>query len=145
MHEYSVMAVRSPFQPASVDEIHRLHRECFPDREVWWPGPDGTVWFLVFNKAEPAAFCALSPRPDGTGWMSRAGVLPRFRGQGLQARMISHREVVAQAHGFATVVTNINRDNPHSMNNFIDAGYRPFWPAEPWDDERATYWRKVLN
>jgi len=150
MRDYSIQIVRSPFQPSSVETIHRMHRECFPDREVWWPGPDGTAWFIVFDGAEPAAFCALSPGPlPATGahtcWMSRAGVLPRWRGDGLQSRMIAHRETVALAHGWTTVVTNVNRDNPHSMNNFIDAGYRPFWPAQPWDDERATYWRKVLE
>jgi GNAT superfamily N-acetyltransferase len=70
-------------------------------------------------------------------------VLPEFRGQGLQKRLIRIRLKTAKAIGMNWAVTD-TYDNPASGNNMIACGFKLFIPSDPWGVGRTLYWRKRI-
>ena len=78
------------------------------------------------------------------GYMCLAGVLPAYRGQGLQKRLIKARVKKARRLGWTYLLTETILDNSHSQANLIDCGFRPYNPAKPWGDPSAVYWRRKL-
>lgn len=50
-------------------------------------------------------------------------VLPLFRGQGLQRRMVAYFENKAKEHTKSNIVATVHPDNSFCLNNFLDAGY----------------------
>ena len=117
---------------------------CLPDDT---PLPtDAGEWWLVTASGLPVAFAALSESPltIRSGFLSRAGVLPAHRGNGLQAALIKAREKRARQLGYLALVTN-TYDNPQSGNNLIRAGFSLFTPEDPWGCDGTNYWRKVLT
>lgn len=77
-------------------------------------------WYLIHIDGEPAAFCAGEITAEGY-FLSRAGVLPGWRGQGLQRVMIDYRIKLAKGR---PVYTYTSADNVASMNNLIACGFR---------------------
>jgi GNAT superfamily N-acetyltransferase len=127
--------------------IEALDRLCFPDDE---PYPlAGSLWWLVRTAGYPLAFAGL--HPDPTGWdrdcpggaafLCRAGVLPAFRGRGLQKRLIRAREAYAKKHlDKRWLVTYTLVSNPESSNSLIACGFKLFVPAGA--EKGTLYWRK---
>jgi len=108
----------------------RLDALCFP---IDTPAAlDGADWFIAWDGASPAAFCAWKGIDhDGTpvGFHFRAGVLPSWRGQGLQRQMVRLREAEMRARGLRRAVTYTDADGAASMRNLIAEGYRPYVPT----------------
>ena len=104
------------------------------------------VWWIGFDGKQAVAFAGMRPsvRWEKVGYLCLAGVLPSHRGQGLQKRMIKARVAHARALKWQAVLTETIFDNPHSMTNLIDCGFRPYAPAIPWGDKSAVYWRRFL-
>jgi GNAT superfamily N-acetyltransferase len=104
------------------------------------------AYWIGWEKGKAVAFCAVAPslRWSDTVYLARAGVLPQYRGQGLQKRMIRVRERWARANGFAWVITDTT-ENPASSNSLIAAGYKLFEPTAPWANDDSLYWRKRLR
>jgi GNAT superfamily N-acetyltransferase len=103
-------------------------------------------WWVAYDGDHAVAFAALHPSSQWSdaGYLSRAGVLPAYRGQGLQRRLLRVRERAARRHGWNWLVTD-TKLNPASANNLIACGYRQFEPSKPWADPEATYWKKGLT
>lgn len=137
------MRVRSvpPDHPA----LRYLHSLTFPlDEEPEW---FMAVWWIAFNEDdEPVAFAGLTPSKQfrDCGYLVRAGVLEKYRGQGLQKRLLRTRERFARAINFEWLVT-ATYDNVPSANSLIAAGYRLYEPSRPWLAKGALYWRKQLK
>ena len=94
---------------------------------------------------QPVAFGILEPSKQwrDTAYLSRAGVLPAWRGQGLQRRLIALRERVARNKGFVWMISDTT-DNVPSSNNLIKAGYKLIEPSAPWANTDSLYWTKKL-
>lgn len=127
--------------------IDTMIAECFSPDE--WRGeqlPKATTgyWWVAFDGREPAAFACLRPsiRLDQTGYLSAAGVLEKWRGRGLQKRMIEKRVEHARALGWHTVITDTINHNVASMRSLITCGFRPFAPTVKWGDPYAVYWQR---
>ena len=133
-----------PTRPAIVAAIHNIHEACFPGYEV--PGLHGD-WWIAYAAGKPVAFCGLWPSVStpGAGYLCRAGVLPEARGLGLQRRMVRIREREARAKGWTTLFSDVDPENPPSMNNLFACGYRAFRPAAPWCGAEWVYVRKVIT
>ena len=116
--------------PADLALIGRMDAECFPLDAP--PVIACARWFIGWNRSQPAAYCAWKPVDhDGAaaGFHYRAGVLPVYRGHGLQRRMIRLREEHMRAAHFAVAVTYTDADAAASMRNLIAEGYRPYAPT----------------
>lgn len=131
--------------------IFALTGECFKP-EGWEhnriPRWHDGQWFIVFaltrGKRIEAAFGGIRPsvRYAGTGYMNAAGVLPAYRGRGLQRRLIRRRLEYARERGWKWVITDTLNDNAASMTSLIACGFRPYSPAVRWASEAAVYWRR---
>ncbi len=83
---------------------------------------DDAVWWVAYHGTEPAAFAGI--RPDG--FMARAGVLPAYRGGGLQQRLIRKRVAWARAHGLVYAWTYVAAANVVSMRSLNKCGFLPY-------------------
>lgn len=122
--------------------LERLQKICLPyDKPYFSPG-----WYWIgYDGDKPVAFCVASPslRWTDTVYLARAGVIPDYRGMGLQKRMIAMRERLARRKGYVWSVTDTT-NNPASSNSLISKGYRLFDPSKPWAYGYSLYWRKKL-
>lgn len=122
--------------------LKRMQEICLPgDR----PLPPGLRWWWIArHNGNPAGFCALEWSDVDTGYLARAGVLPEYRGQGLQKRLIKVREAKARKEHMPALVSD-TCNAPASANSLIACGFRMFQPSDPWGLPKSVYWRKILH
>lgn len=122
-----------------------LHRLTFFDGAPI-PEFDRGHWWLARHEAAAVAFAGVvaSTHACNAGYFCRVGVLQRYRGHGLQLRLMRALEWRARQNGWNAVVSDTT-DNLASANNFIRAGYRLYQPRIPWAWSNTVYWRKSIR
>jgi len=122
------------FRPATSandgERILKMDRICFPIDVP--PGIAGAEWVIGWDGETPAAYCAWKTiEHDGlpVGFHYRGGVLPDYRGHGLQRQMLRLREARMREQGLRAAVTYTDADGAASMRNLIAEGYRPYAPT----------------
>lgn len=114
-----------------------------------WTGPpafnDG-IWWIAYAGKEAAGFSGIVPAllVPNAYYIKATGVLPKFRGHGLQKRMYRKHEQYVRALGAKTMVTETINHNAPSGNSLISCGYRMFNPKHPWGSPYAVFWKKDL-
>lgn len=115
--------------------IRWMDGEVFPDdKPVTF---HGSRWFIGWHGETPACYAAWRPHyptvdlnplhlPKPLGFLYRAGVMPLYRGKGLQAKLIGVREVDMRIAGVEVAATYTNPDSAASMRSLIACGYRPY-------------------
>ena len=129
--------------PAIEKRLTVLQKACLPHDTVYFP--EGGVWWMAFHRSTPVGFACVSPSQqlaDGV-YLGRCGVLPAYRGRGIQRHMIRLRVFWARRHGYKWVVSDTT-DNIPSANNLISCGFKLYTPAIQYSYARALYWRKKL-
>lgn len=122
--------------PAMIAELDRL---IFPeDYAVKYAG---SVWWVATVEGSAVAFAGVK-LIDGYAFHTRAGILPDYRGHGLQKKLIAKREAYAFERGAKAVCTYTLVDNCASSNSLIGAGYHLFEPEWKWAGKECLYWRK---
>lgn len=128
-------------------EIALLHEAIFPANSAPLPDTLDGHWWLAWCGGEmgPIGFAGLIPSVmyPNAGYYYRVGVLPLFRGAGLQRRFTRAIEARARRNGWQSIVSDTTGNVP-SANNFIRSGYRLFEPETPWAFPESLYWRKKL-
>lgn len=106
---------------------------------------EGGYWWLVFDGVHPVAYLGLTPVESWgkTGYVARVGVLPAYRGQKLQQRLLRVCERKAKAVGWQRLIST-TYNNPPSANSFIACGYRTYEPAGRWGADDTIYWLKEI-
>lgn len=137
---------------ASEDDIAEIIHEFNTTSDVKFPKlrdeeleGHNCFWWLAYQNDEPVAFAGLVPsqRYPNAGYLKRAGVIPKHRGNGLQLRFFRARERKARIVGWDTLVSETVTANVISANNFIRAGYLMFEPKEKWAND-SIFWKKNL-
>lgn len=127
--------------------IHSLLDDTFAPGE-WNAAPRFTSgdWWIAYADGDVAGFAGLvrSSRIANAGYLKAAGVLPKFRGHGLQKRLIKKRLDHARSLGWHTVFTETINHNAASGNSLISCGFRMFVPTTEWGSPYAVYWKKEL-
>lgn len=59
-----------------------------------------------------------------TAYMDTVAVLPRARGNGLQARLINTAEQILRSSAYCHWMATVHPENHYSLQNFINCGYR---------------------
>ena len=112
------------------EKVTRMDAVCFPlDTPAVFAGAH---WLIGWEGDRPAAFCAWKiVEHDGVpvGFHYRGGVLPGYRGHGLQREMLRLREAEMRKQGLNKAVTYTDADGAASMRNLIAEGYRPYAPT----------------
>lgn len=106
-----------------------------------------TAWWLAeASDGGTAGFCGV--KYDGGDWvyLIRAAVDDRYRGRGLQLRMIRTRLAWARRTTRATLaVTDTLPENVASNNNLIRCHFMQYLPAYAWAGyDGVVYWRREL-
>lgn len=133
---------------AKKDEVRslllHLQQRCLPYDEPY--DTDFGWWWVVYDGHIPVGFAGLvrSVSWSDTGYLCRAGVVPAYRGRGIQNRLIAVRVRKAKALGWNWLISD-TRDNPASSNSLINQGFKLFDPSSPWGYSDALYWRKRLT
>jgi len=125
-----VIEFRPAISEADKAEIARMDAICFPvDAPAVIAGAD---WMIAWEGEASAAFCGWKTvEHDGmaVGFHYRGGVMPDFRGNGLQRQMLRLREAAMREQGLTRAVTYTDADGAASMRNLIAEGYRPYVPT----------------
>lgn len=102
-------------------------------------------WWILYQDDRPIGFCSLrnSAQWGDAVYLCRAGILPKYRGKGLQKRLIRVRERLAKRLKINWLISD-TYNNPASANSLIACGFRMFTPSQPWGAEETCYWRKKL-
>ena len=107
---------------------------------------DTGYWWVAYFDNQLAGFCALvrTPRWTDAGYLIRAGVLPTYRGKGIQKKLIRVRERKARSLGWKWLISD-TYNNPASTNNLIACGFKMYLPTKFYAGEGTIYWRKKLG
>lgn len=147
-------------RPADHDAILKLDAACFRGDEPITIHPDDAWWIGHDDYGNPACFAGAQEwtvSDSGsklTGFhIHRMGVLPSFRGLGLQARSLRAQCSEAKRRNYDEVWSYTAHDNTHSVNTFIRCGFTTWLPyswdgwRKPWKpegDHGWIYWRREL-
>lgn len=123
--------------------IKEMHDKCFPGEE-FYEHKKNFYWIAMDGRGTPLGFGLASDFGHGILFLSRAGVLAKYRGQGLHKRIIGTRIRFARRRNYKCVVTYTARENHASANNLIECGFRAFSPELPWVGNNFNYWMLEL-
>lgn len=134
-----------PFDSA-FNTLLDLQTNCLPGDEPEMPRKGGWWWLAVDESGKAIGFAGMRPseRWQQTAYLCRAGVLPEYRGQGIQKRLIRVRLAKARVLGNTHAITDCTTENPASARNLIAAGFKPYWPQNPWALPHSIYWIRKL-
>lgn len=127
--------------------IKEFEAICFPaDTRV---KIKGSFWWFLEAEKSPVAYAALRPCGlainRGMGFLLRAGVLPEWRGMGLQRQLIAARVQFAKRSGLSELVTYTVPTNLASANSLIGEGFKLYEPTSRWGGKAALYFRAELT
>lgn len=120
-------------------EVLRLDRELLPDAS---PPSENTEWWIAWDTEtlEIAGYAGARLLESGIYFMSRAGVVPAYRGRGLQRRLIRVRVARGRKLCARLTVTYTIPENVRSSNNLIACGFRTYIPGIAYAGEGVIYW-----
>lgn len=135
--------------------IRYMDAECFPKDEPFeWKDAYFTIGENhTSSEAAPACYCAWKPVEflgSTVAFLYRAGVMPEFRGQRLQQKMIAIREDQIHPHrDIDFIVTCTAVDNMASISSMQKSGYKIYSPADGHlpnvsHDVPSIHWYKEL-
>lgn len=126
--------------------LNDMDKECFQGEK---PYPKkGSYWWLAYYEDEPVAFAGLTLYDyieQPAAFLSRAGVLPKARGHGLQRRFIRAREKLAKKVGYHRIITYTSYESIISANNLIKCGYLLYTPKHDWGIKHGLYFQKIIH
>jgi GNAT superfamily N-acetyltransferase len=124
------------------DTLNRLDQRCFPRDELC--SKRGQWWVVYNDEGEPVAFAGARPVEVGSKmiYLCRCGVVPEYRGRGLQKKLIRVRLRYARKAGFKTAVTD-TADNVPSANNLIACGFTMYTPEYKWALDSQYWWKDL--
>lgn len=131
------------------EELDRLDTLLFSGEELYPKVHKDVHWWYLRDLQRPGApkvgFGGVCVYDNGeTGFLCRSGVLPQYRGQGLQRRLIQVRERWMRKRGIDTSISYTLTSNLQSNNNLIRSGYRLYRPNWEFKEEHWLYWYKEL-
>lgn len=127
-----------------VEIVLAMDKICFPGEETPWT--KDRIWWLAKLDGDVVGYAALKPLrwERGACYLSRAGVLPKARRQGIHRRLLRARLTYARIEGLNTVITYTSDDNLASMNSLVSAGFRFYEPEWAWAGRDMHYFMLEL-
>lgn len=138
------MIIRRVDVDTSKEVLDYLQATCFvaDAPEVYYVDD---IWLIAMDGGIPAGFGCLRNCGHQIGYLAREGVIPPFRGQGLQRKIHTALERHARKEGYETIVSDCTAENTPSANNFIRTRYKVYNPVYKWGLPNAIYWYKDLK
>ena len=120
---------------------------CFPGEPISPVKFKATYWWIVRCKNKPIGYAGLRLVDEGDdklGFLCRVGVLPDFRGHGLQKRLINSRVSFAKRVGCSAVLTYAYKENYPSINSLVSRGFRMYSPSYAWAGRDVMLYFRIL-
>lgn len=132
-------------QSNNISDVLALNYIIFPEDNL--DVEHNTFHWLARNKRnnEPVGFCSVSDFGEGILFLSRAGLLPEYRGRNIQRRFITVREQFARRNGFEEIITYTLRNNYQSMSSLIKSGYHLYTPLYEYVGSDVLYFLKDIR
>jgi GNAT superfamily N-acetyltransferase len=146
MKKITIKKVASPddLTPEIKLILNQIDKRLFDDSPLAMK--EGSYWWLAYCGKEVVGFAGLTYYPQlSSAFLSRVGVLPEYRGLGLQRRFIKARERQSVKDGYFRIVSYTSYDNVASANNLIKCGYRLYIPKFYWGVRNALYLLRELD
>lgn len=137
----SSVRVRRAVTARHLAAVRLLQKQIFTAEECVCT--EGREWWLVWDGDKAVGFAGIKVMED-FAFMCLSGILPSYRGNGLQKRLIKARESFAKRCGLSEVITYTLITNPASSNNLIKRGYRLYEPQYAWQGRWVLYWSRSL-
>lgn len=106
------------WKQADSGPLRDMDAVCFPTDTSFW-NDERYHWWRIGN----AAYAGLRVE-NGIAHFTRAGVMPEYRGQGLQKVLIKARLAWCKRKGIKTVKTYTSADNAASAASLVACGFR---------------------
>jgi len=94
-------------------------------------------WYVAYIDGEIAGFSCKKELGEVT-YLKRSGVLPKYRGRGIQKKMIERRIKDAES---SYVITYTMPWNIISSNNLIKKGFMLYSPETEWAGDDVLYFK----
>ena len=133
-------------QTLDLDTVIKLDRKIFPGDFPLSIREAGAYWLASIDD-KPVGFCAIHPidrEPDAC-FLSRAGVMQKYQGAGLQKKMLTVRENWAKRHGYTRLVTYSAPWNFKSIASLVKKNYKLYHPEQYWGENDSLYFYKNLR
>lgn len=105
--------------------IHELDRATFPGDKPTLERESTHVWWVAEDRTGAAvAFIGLGTGVKNAS-ISRVGVLPAYRGHGLQKRLVRTAIRYARKQGFKFLLTYVLASNIPSLRALLACGFKP--------------------
>lgn len=126
---------------ADYDAVRFMDRELFGEK---YAEPiEGRLWWVVREGLDWCAYAGLKLLANESyAFLCRAGVMPAYRGLGIQKRLISARVAEAKRQGLRGCLSYTSIDNPKSSNSLIAQGFKLYTPEHAWVGREFLYWIK---
>jgi GNAT superfamily N-acetyltransferase len=130
------------------EAIATMFKDTFTKGNPWCGKirPSRGDWWIALVDSKEAGFAGMVPshKAPNAGYLCASGVLPEYRGNGIQKRLLRARIAQARKYGWTELRTETINDNPASANALIACGFRCFTPEKAWGSPYAVYWRKAI-
>ena len=118
--------------------IRSLHQECFPTDD-FYDYEKNIYWVATDDEKVPVAFAIASNFPFKEIFLSRAGVIPNSRSQGLQKRLVRARLRYGHSNNYSGAITYTSTDNGASIKSLLDSGFKIYTPDYYWAGHGQVY------
>lgn len=125
-----------------IETVRKLHKQTFPSDE-FYEHKKNKYW-IAYDDGRPIGFGIATDYGHNILFLSRAGVISKYRGRGIHKRLINVRLRFAKRNRFKSVITYTAKSNLSSINNIIARGFKIYEPAEPWVGTSFLYWLLTL-
>lgn len=119
--------------------IENLHQQCFPG-EDFYEHDKNKYWVAMDRDGVALGFGIATDFGNGVYFLSRSGVLAKYRGKRIHERIIKVRIRDARRRKFKSVITYTAKENHASVNNLIRCGFLSYTPADKYVGDDFNYW-----
>lgn len=127
-----------------LDEVIAIHQEVFPSSIKF--NKNDLIWVAIDlqknNKIVAYATARVLAKQRSLK-IALCGVTDKYKGQGLQVRLIKARVAYAKKENLGSVITNTVA-NPTSENNLIKCKFKLYRPIKFWAGSGSNYWYRNL-
>jgi predicted GNAT family acetyltransferase len=121
-----------------IDQIHALDRKIFNDGSIYVEDLEGDMyyWYVKDDNGHMIAYSVAEKYDEKTIKGQRSAVISKYRGNGIQKKMIKKRHLFFKGY---THITYVHPQNPASVNSLISCGYKAYWPKDPYGGDDKIY------
>lgn len=102
------------------------------------------IFWSVRDGEKPIGFCSLKPlTEESTVYFSYSVIDKKYRGKGIQKKLIRSRLSWASRHGYSYAITETLKNNWPSITNLLRCGFHRYIPYSEWSYDALYFQTKI--